>query len=108
MLNGLVPGPCHGEFGLLAVGLDHLLIGADPGKRCIQRRLADPGATGFGAHPGQERAEAILGTSRQRGCRETGEQRTAAHQNRTDAASEPKLNSPDFAVRNSCVCQTWV
>ena len=110
MVKALYFAQVKGEFGLLVVTVDDGLVGLDVGERRVQRRLADAGPARVSPQPGDEPGKAALlglGQSRdgERDAGGGGEHGTALHQKRTDAASEPKLNSPDLAVRNSCVCQ---
>ena len=51
--------PGHGEFGLVPVALQHLLVRLQPGKGALQRRGRYAGAARLGAETGEETLEAI-------------------------------------------------
>ena len=57
--QGAVLRPGHGEFGLVAVALQHLLVGLHAGKRAVQRCGGDAGAPRLGAKAGEEALEAV-------------------------------------------------
>ena len=57
--QGAVLRPGHGELGLVAVALQHLLVRLHAGERAVQRRRRDAGAPRLGAHAGEEVLETV-------------------------------------------------
>ncbi len=57
--QGAVLRPGHGEFGLVAVALQHLLVGLHAGEGALQRCGGNADTAGFGAKAGEEALEAV-------------------------------------------------
>ena len=57
--QGAVLRPGHGEFGLVAIALEHLLVGLHAGKCALQRCGGNADAPRLGTKAGEEALEAV-------------------------------------------------
>jgi len=80
---GAVLLPRHGEFRLLAVQLDDLLVRLDAGEGAIERGRGNAGFAGIGAHTGEKVLEIALGMRGPGGNGDGGGEQDAATDHRS-------------------------